>query len=96
MVCVEVVMTKDCIQDFIQVWQHWDKNQSKRGLAWHVRFRDAGYYSIQPSHDSIGINWQKMHKWCEEHFGRDHYAWTGSTFWFENDKDAGLFALRWA
>jgi hypothetical protein len=37
-----------------------------------------------------------MHHWCEQQFGKDHYAWTGSTFWFETKKDATLFGLRWA
>jgi hypothetical protein len=37
-----------------------------------------------------------MHHWCEQQFGKDHYAWTGSTFWFETEKDATLFGLRWA
>jgi hypothetical protein len=29
--------------------------------------------------------------------GHQHYAWTGtSTFWFETERDAIMFALRWS
>lgn len=40
-------------------------------------------------------------KWFDEHqsSGRwyvDVSAWTGNTYYFENSKDATIFALRWA
>ena len=60
---------------------------------WHQRFSAAGYYSAE-----VDLNhpWQDIHAWCVDQFGEDHYTWTGSTFWFETDQAAVLFALRWA
>jgi hypothetical protein len=40
--------------------------------------------------------WSEIHRWCSDQFGSAHYSWTGSTFWFEDEKDAILFALRWS
>jgi len=92
-----MAMKLDCIRDFIQGWKQWEQNLSNDSKTkWNDRFRDAGYYSVQPSIQSISIRWPEMHKWCEQQFTRDHYAWTGSTFWFENQQDAALFALKWS
>jgi len=95
-------MKLDCIQNFIQAWKQWDRvedrgqdSESTRPF-WNLRFQDAGYYRIEPSRKSISEYWPEMHHWCEQQFGRDHYAWTGSTFWFENEKDAIVFSLRWS
>ena len=36
-------------------------------------------------------------RWCVKHFGYDRFRIVGpSTFYFTNQKDATLFALRWA
>lgn len=35
-------------------------------------------------------------KWCEENGSDMKYAYTIIYFYFENPKDATLFALRWA
>jgi len=100
-------MTKDCIKDFIRAWKEWDRaepkdsqfkvwNESVIQPFWNTRFQDAGYYSAEPSRESIRGYWQEMHRWCEEQFSPDHYAWTGSTFWFETERNALLFSLKWA
>jgi len=95
-------MTKDCIHDFIQAWKQWDQveDQGRNGESvrpiWNIRFRDAGYYGIEASRESVRDYWQEMHQWCEQQFGREHYAWTGSTFWFDSGRAAVLFTLRWA
>ena len=94
-----MVSTKDCIHDFIEAWKAWDLTQrpkSTQTRLWSLRFRDAGYYRVEPSSGSVTHNWQEMHSWCEEHIGARHYAWAGGTFWFESDRAAVLFALRWA
>jgi hypothetical protein len=39
--------------------------------------------------------WQEMHNWCKEQFGAEQYTWTGSLFWFQNERDAIVFMLRW-
>jgi len=91
-----MVSAKDCIHDFIESWKQYDKESSQNhDHYWPHRFRDAGYYRVEPSRDSVTYNWQEMHSWCEEHVGPRHYAWAGSTFWFDSDRAAVLFTLRW-
>ena len=92
----------DSIKDFIQAWKQLDLSED-RGREeentrpfWNLRFQDAGYYGIEASRESIRDYWQEMHQWCEQQFGEDRYAWTGSTFWFETDNDAMLFGLKWS
>jgi len=95
-------MTLDCIHDFIRAWKQWDIAQDKScdgertQPLWNVRFQDAGYYGIEASRKAITDHWQEMHHWCEQQFGKNNYAWTGSSFWFENEKDSVLFALKWS
>jgi hypothetical protein len=91
---------KDCIQDFVESWKGYDSN-IKGNLQlpncpknWESRLRDAGYYRAM--YAGYGQKWPDVHKWCEEHVGKKHYAWTGFTFWFDSEKNAILFALRWA
>ncbi len=93
-----MVITKDCIQDFIDSWQQYDSKDRgpvRNQINWSYRFRDAGYFCVHPTVDSMS-KWPNMHEWCHEQFGREHYSWTGSTFWFETEKAAILFTLRWA
>jgi hypothetical protein len=63
-------------------------------MLWSEMFKRFGYVPI-----ILGSNyhsgWNSIHEWCIEEIGVDHYTWTGSTFWFEYEKDATLFALRW-
>lgn len=40
--------------------------------------------------------WPEVHQWCKEQFGEEHYAWTGSIFWFDNTENALQFALKWS
>lgn len=89
---------KDCIQDFIESWKIYDKqnyNPNQVYPPWTKRFVDYGYYSVSLSGNALENNWQEVHKWCEDQFGGRHYAWTGSVFWFETEKDANWFTLRW-
>ena len=64
----------------------WSKNVREE-------YQAAGYYPIEVS---FLWQWGEIHEWCHDHIGRDHYSWTGSTFWFETEKAAMWFALRWA
>jgi hypothetical protein len=86
---------KDNIHDFIDSWKVYD-NQHNSDVDWNSRFRCGGYYSAKPGRDGIMHRWTHTHKWCEEHIGKQRYAWTGSTFWFETKDDAALFALTWS
>jgi hypothetical protein len=95
-----MVMTKkDNIQDFVAAWAAYDEGNG--GAApyvagqWVSRFREAGYYSVPAGLKGVQQEWQNMHSWCKEQFGSNHYTWTGSTFWFETEEHAVLFALRW-
>lgn len=57
-------------------------------------FEQAGFYSAALG-DLGNSDWQEIHQWCRQQFNRDHYTWTGSTFWFETEQAAVLFTLRW-
>ena len=88
---------KDCIQDFIESWKEYDSN-IKGNLPfpnWESRLRDAGYYHAMYTGDGKNL-WSDVHRWCEKHVGKKHYAWTGFTFWFDNEQNAIFFALRWS
>lgn len=80
------------------VRQEVEKSRPERGQFPLVTdaeiFEQAGFYSVSLG-NNWGAEWPDIHKWCQEKFGREHYTWTGSTFWFENEKDAILFALKW-
>lgn len=53
--------------------------------------QQAGFYSATVGNH----NWPGVHEWCKQQFGKDHYTWTGSRFWFETKEAAVLFTLRW-
>ena len=63
---------------------------------WAEVFRDGGYYMVNPNLGGWVDKWQEMHQWCVANFGENHYAWNGNNFWFENEKDAIMFALKWS
>jgi hypothetical protein len=63
---------------------------------WTSVFRSGGYYMVNPRLAEWSGHWREMHIWCVEHFGKDSYAWNGNNFWFETEKDAIMFTLRWA
>lgn len=73
-----------------------DKKQLFEPIDWNACLADCGYVSVP-----IGVRVHKsgertaMRAWCDEQFGEEHYAWTGSKFWFETEQDAIMFALRW-
>lgn len=86
---------KDNIHDFIEAWKIYDSSQPPNDVDWARRLGDAKYYYTSPCKTSMR-QWQEIHKWCEQQFGKEHYAWTGNVFWFESANDATLFALRWS
>jgi len=90
-----MTIVKDNIHDFIDSWKVYDK-QHKSDVDWNSRFKCGGYYSARVGKDSIMNAWNQIHEWCNEHIGKQKYAWTGSTFWFENKDDMALFILRWS
>lgn len=94
MVYAEVVMKKDCIQDYIDWWQSYDKmyTSNRNRVNWMVRFQEASYHKITIT---VSNSWIPIHEWCEQIIGRNNYAWTGNTFWFETEEDAVAFKLRW-
>lgn len=85
---------KDCILDFVESWKEYDNHNKYHHPNWESRLRDAGYYRIM--YAGNGQNWPDVHKWCEAQVGNKHYVWTGFTFWFDCEKNAILFGLRWA
>lgn len=81
------------IKQFIET-QEKESNGRNRRQVWNELFQGAGYYSVDVS--MMTIDWTGCHAWCQQQYGADHYSWTGSTFWFETEQDALLFALRWS
>lgn len=86
-------MKKDCIKDFIDSWSKF----SSLGISqdWDRRFKDAGYFDVDLGLDGLQ-NWPDVHSWCMKQYGKRHYSWVGSKFWFESEEDSIIFALRWA
>lgn len=62
-------------------------------IDWNFELKQAGFLSVEISNLQ---QWNKIHAWCCDHIGEDHYVWTGSTFWFENEQDVLLFSLCWS
>lgn len=51
----------------------------------------AGFIPVRMNR-YVGI---ELHDWAAQYIGKENYNWTGSVFWFNNEKDAMLFSLRW-
>ena len=75
----------------------WNQSLVSRSLpgADAARLRAAGFYPAELGSTWDG-DWPAVHDWCREHVGEDHYTWTGGTFWFEKDRDAVSFSLKWS
>jgi len=79
------------IADFIrQVQELRDSDKLIEPINWNGLFLLNGYISV----DLIPKN-KDCYLWAREQFGPEHIAWTGSRFWFEREKDAIMFTLRW-
>ena len=65
-------------------------------IDWNSILADRGYVPVPVGYRprQQGDRTVRL-AWCQEQFGEEHYAWTGSNFWFETEKDAIMFALRW-
>lgn len=55
--------------------------------------REAGYPEAMLC-DRDYHRWNEVHAWCDERFG-DAYTWCGQQFFFTNEDDRMLFAMRW-
>ena len=64
-------------------------------LDWRKQSRENGYFEVcrskqpPPAQYIIG-------QWCVDKFGSEHYSWDGTSWWFDSEENAVLFALRWA
>lgn len=61
---------------------------------WNAVMRKGGYYHVIPNWTHT--SWSYMHEWLQCNIGREHYAWNGENFWFETEKAATWFALKFA
>ncbi len=94
----------DRITDFIQTWENYEiSGISYNSVTWNRRFREAGYVGVEKYFSSFDVMEETI-GWCEMTFGKGHYAYLAVlsprhrfayNFWFETDKDAMLFSLRW-
>lgn len=83
------------IQEYTDYIKAIDPMVAKADYNWRRAYDKMNYPSVLlGAHGHL--QWQEVHAWCQEQFGKEHYTWTGSRFWFDQEKDAVLFALRWA
>lgn len=90
---------KDKLEDFIQAWRKYDRDGDKTHTnltgVWSGRLHDAGYYSVDIS-GKVPFPYSKAQQWCIDTIGKGRYCFlTNHSFWFENERDAMLFTLRW-
>jgi hypothetical protein len=79
------------IAEFLnQIRELRNTNKLIEPLDWNDLFEIAGYVSVDLSPKN-----KDCYLWAREQFGLEHIAWTGSKFWFESEKDAIMFTLRW-
>jgi len=79
------------IGSFIRSLQRQDEVRETIELFdWNGVLEDQGYYSVK-----LRPKNKESWDWCTEKFGAEHYAWTGSKFFFETEQDAIMFTLRW-
>ena len=83
---------RDFADDRVNV-RNWSHSTAARVRE---EYRAAGYHPVQVGLLGREGEWQEIHQWCRDHIGEQNYSWTGSTFWFETERDAVLFALRWS
>ena len=85
------------IKEFTDMITQISIDEGKNGLIdWNRVLAEKGYCPVQAGGFSAVGNWRECHAWCKEQFGREHYTWTGSKFWFETEQDAMLFLLKWS
>ena len=89
------------IKDFVSEYLTRDHVQKLQGgplwpdpKGWNEILESGGYISVQ--FQNTNDNTRQIAQWCREKFGAEHYYWTGGSFWFETEKAAVLFTLRWA
>jgi hypothetical protein len=88
-------MKKISLREFVDAYQEIDRINriDYTSINWNTRLQQAGYHFI---HLNLKYVRQDIISWCEKNYGTN-FAWTGNdTFWFNTEKDAVLFALRWA
>ena len=79
------------IADFItRVQKLRDSGKLIEPINWNGLFLLNKYIPVEFSPKN-----KECYDWCGEQFGPEHFAWTGSKFWFETESDAIIFTLRW-
>ncbi len=90
----------DSIQDFIAAWEpDSNTNNYTTFTDWRRRFEEAGYFKVNmpfKGHDDLI---DAIH-WCDDSIGAKNYAYIsyfyGFIFYFQTEKEAMFFALRWS
>jgi hypothetical protein len=61
---------------------------------WDKRFATQGYYYVPiPIRKGSII---QIIEWCNTQFGKDHFSFAAGKIWFETEKAANWFVLRWS
>lgn len=85
---------KDFVREYLDSVDEIDNYNQSQFKEWNKILESGGYISVQ--FQNTNDNTRQVGQWCREKFGVEHYYWTGGSFWFETEKAAVLFALRWA
>lgn len=64
-------------------------------IDWNNMLESGGYICISSGKLGWTGEFREAAQWCREQFGREHYYFTGGSFWFDREEDAVMFALRW-
>ena len=65
---------------------------TRRKKIRYVDFASAGYPFWELHY---GHNFNEIYAWCDKNFGKFTVANFGYTFFFQDEKQMGLFILRW-
>ena len=59
------------------------------------RVIELGWHCVVLEPHRAAHVWPEVHKWCVSEFGQHNYTHWGASFYFRNEKDAVLFALKY-
>lgn len=80
------------ITGYPELFKKFLRLNDRKKTFYHEDFIKAGYYPVATRTLFFGRPEKKA--WCDKH--TPNWTWMGSTFYFQNERDALLFQLRWS
>lgn len=56
---------------------------------------EQGWHLVKLEPIKAAVHWPDVHIWCINKFGQHNYTHWGAEFYFRNEADAILFALKY-